>query len=110
MVSCAEGEAELARVLSYPQFKLPAERVQQVLTDIRQISLPVILTSTFSAVPEDPDDDVFLRLAVDGGAEFVVTGDRHLLKLVRFRDIEIVTASEFLRRYESSKGTGEKPQ
>ena len=44
----------------------------------------------------DPKDDKFLALAVNGQADFIVTGDRDLLVLNPFRGIAIVQPEEFL--------------
>ena len=48
----------------------------------------------------DPDDDFILECAVEGAAGFIITGDKHLLTMVRFRDCEIPTPDAFLRRLE----------
>jgi len=34
-----------------------------------------------SVISDDPDDDRVLECAVEGGADVIVSGDRHLLKL-----------------------------
>lgn len=47
----------------------------------------------------DPKDNKFLELAVSGKANFIVTGDKDLLVLNPFRNIEIITANEFLTRF-----------
>jgi len=52
--------------------------------------------STFKAVKADSDDDVILRTAYDGKADYIVSGDNHLLSLGKFRAIRIVTVSEML--------------
>jgi len=44
----------------------------------------------------DPKDDEFLALAVNGQANFIVTGDRDLLVLNPFRGIAIVGPDVFL--------------
>jgi len=44
----------------------------------------------------DPDDDKFLEVAVNGGAEILVTGDADLLKLDPFEGIPIVTPAGYL--------------
>jgi predicted nucleic acid-binding protein len=49
------------------------------------------------AVDRDPDDDMVLECAMEGGAHYIVTGDKDLLDLKVFRSIQIVRASEFLR-------------
>jgi len=44
----------------------------------------------------DPDDNKYLELAVNGGAEYIITGDQDLLVLNPFREIKIITIKEFL--------------
>ncbi|MFM7600840.1 MAG: putative toxin-antitoxin system toxin component, PIN family [Pseudanabaena sp.] len=46
----------------------------------------------------DPKDDKFLELAFGGKADFIITGDQDLLVLNPFRNIEIITANDFLSR------------
>lgn len=45
---------------------------------------------------EDPADRKFLECAVAGGADFVVSLDRHLLTLREYRGIRILAPKEFL--------------
>ncbi len=47
-------------------------------------------------IAADPDDDRVLEAAVAGEADFIVSGDRHLLDLGRYEGIEIVTPARFL--------------
>jgi putative PIN family toxin of toxin-antitoxin system len=51
-------------------------------------------------VTEDPDDNRVLECAVAGHADYIVSGDRHLLKLKRHAGITILTAREFLEGFE----------
>ena len=44
----------------------------------------------------DPKDNKYLELAVSGDASLIITGDRDLLVLNPFRDIQILTPQEFL--------------
>lgn len=48
------------------------------------------------AVVDDPDDDALVECAVAGNAEFIVTGDQHLLALGNYNGIQIVTPAIFL--------------
>jgi len=54
------------------------------------------LRSMFKVVEEDPDDDIVLRTAYDGKAEYIVSGDKHLLSLREFRKIKIVKVNQML--------------
>ena len=44
----------------------------------------------------DPKDDKFLELAINGRADYLITGDQDLLVLHPFRDIQIVSAKDFI--------------
>jgi predicted nucleic acid-binding protein len=46
---------------------------------------------------KDPSDSKFLECAVEGNADFIITGDRHLLDLGKFEEIKIVIPAEFLK-------------
>jgi putative PIN family toxin of toxin-antitoxin system len=47
-------------------------------------------------VPLDPKDDVIVATAVKAKADFLVTGDRHLLSLGTYGSIRIVSPRQFL--------------
>jgi len=49
-----------------------------------------------NAVPDDLDDNRVLECAVEGKADFVVSGYRHLLRLGSYEGIAIVTVRQFL--------------
>lgn len=49
-------------------------------------------------VQADPEDDVFLLCAVVAEAEYIVSGDHHLLDLEEYADIPILTVDDFLDR------------
>ena len=46
-------------------------------------------------VCEDPDDDKFLACALACGSNLIVSGDRHLLKVSGYRNIEVLNPREF---------------
>ena len=56
----------------------------------------VQVKSRFKAVKEDPDDDIIVRAAYDGKADYIVSGDRHLFALKEFKGIRILTVDEML--------------
>lgn len=49
-------------------------------------------------VEADPADDIDIAAAVEGLAEYIVTGDRHLLDLGEHEGIRLVTPRDFLDR------------
>ncbi len=49
-------------------------------------------------VSEDPEDNKFLSCARAGKADYIITSDRHLLVLRKFKGIKIVKPVQFLSR------------
>lgn len=50
-------------------------------------------------ISRDPDDDKFIGCAKDSGALYIVSGDKDLLVLRQYDNIQIVTAKEFCEKY-----------
>jgi len=47
-------------------------------------------------IKEDPGDNKFLECALMAKAEFIVSGDKHLLKLKSYENIKVVSAIKFI--------------
>ncbi len=89
---------ELSDVLGrekFNRFVTSVERDEFLETFVEQ----AILVEVIEEVREcrDPKDDKILELALNGGAKFIVSGDKDLLVLNPFRDVKIVTTEDFLR-------------
>jgi len=88
---------EYIKVLSYPKFGLDEEEIKSILREeVLPYFDPVKPVTPVEVVGEDPSDDKFLSLAVDGKAKFLVNGDLHLLGIKRYCETAIVTVSAFL--------------
>jgi len=88
--------AEYEAVLKRPKFKLPPWVVQELLGYIRGNAEWAEPAAELPIELRDPADVKFLRAAVDGGADMVVTEDRDLLDIQEFQNIRIVPSWEFL--------------
>lgn len=64
--------------------------------EVRSISRVVLVSGECEVVASDPDDNMILECASVGGAEYIVTGDHHLLDLRAYQGTEILTAARFL--------------
>jgi predicted nucleic acid-binding protein len=53
------------------------------------------LHASFKVVLKDPNDEI-LNTAYSGRAEFIVTGDRHLLVLEKFKKTKIININQML--------------
>lgn len=61
-------------------------------------ALEMIETTTHIEISRDPDDK-FIECAKDAKAVYIVSGDKDLLVLEHYENIEIITAREFCDRY-----------
>ncbi len=96
---CSEPIAsEFATVMGRKKFQkyVGEDDLRLFLEDLHRIAVFVKVYSRFKAVKDDPSDDAILRTAVDGKADFVVSGDKHLLSMGTFRGVRIVTVQEML--------------
>ena len=85
------------------RFGLTEEQVKErgLLFVESPCSIWVRPTRSASVVTEDPSDNRFLECAIAGDADFIVSGDHHLLSIKRFHGIPIIKAKEFLSRIET---------
>lgn len=70
------------------------------LATINLYSITVPDVSLPQQICEDPDDDKFLATALSSQADFLVTGDKLLLKIKNFSACKIMKAAEFLKNWE----------
>lgn len=54
------------------------------------------IAEVWGAVPADPSDEHVLACAIDGRADVIVSGDRHLLDLGTYQDIPIMVVRDFI--------------
>lgn len=87
--------SEYARVLRYPRLQrqhgLTSDEIDEFIADFRAFAVSVTPSESIKAVLADPDDDIFLGCAVAAGADYIVSGDAHLLALAVFRGIRILS-------------------
>lgn len=94
-VTCPELMEELAEKLEM-KLDFSPEQAAETLADylgfLRVVSIPKLL----EAVSRDPDDNWVLECAVEGKAHYIVSGDKDLLVLKEFHEIQIVRASDLM--------------
>jgi uncharacterized protein len=88
---------EFKTVLGYPKFSLSADEITAIIEDeILPYFEVIVIKEKIEGVCRDPNDDMFLAVAVNAQAPYVVTGDKDLLALRRYKSIAIVTPQEYL--------------
>ena len=73
---------EYVKPLSYPKFQLSEAEIKYIIEEELFPYVEVIrVKSKVNVVKEDKEDNKFLALALDGKADYIISGDKHLLKL-----------------------------
>ena len=88
---------ELAETLSPPKLDLYVSRPdrQKFFELFARVAEWVPVTTTIRRC-RDPKDDKFLELAIDGNADWIITGDKDLLELSPFQSTSILNPAAAL--------------
>ena len=94
---------EAYRVVRYPKLVrlmkkhgVTPEEVESVIERLSAIAIVTPGGLTLDVIQDDPCDNKILACAVEGEADFIISGDRHLNDFKEFRGITIVNPSTFL--------------
>ncbi len=70
-----------------------------IIEDIKTYAEVVSPKFSLHIVQDDPDDDKFLECAMEFQAEYIVSGDKHLISLGSYQGILIVNPRRFIEIY-----------
>jgi uncharacterized protein len=86
---------EMADVLAR-KFGATLEEIAEAREIVAKAAKMVSPTAELNVISHDPPDDRVLECAVSAGSDYIVTGDKDLLRLKQFNGIRIFTAAELL--------------
>ncbi len=101
-VTSADILREAEGVLARPKFGLTRSQVLGILELFRDTFEIVSPCIAVDVVASDPSDNRILEAALQGDAQFIISGDKHLLDLGEWSGIRILAPAEFLRLPELS--------
>ncbi|MBM3254308.1 MAG: putative toxin-antitoxin system toxin component, PIN family [Candidatus Omnitrophica bacterium] len=88
---------EIAMVLSRPKFhNLISDEERKEVTIFLESSAEFIIPKKSISICRDPEDNQILACALEGGANFIITGDKDLLSLNPFKNISIISPKDFI--------------
>jgi len=95
---------EYLKVLTYPRFSLSEIEIDLILKHellpyFKVVDIPATDNPEAKKKPiieADPDDDKFLLCALADKCRYIISGDKHLLELKVYENIEIITPATFL--------------
>jgi putative PIN family toxin of toxin-antitoxin system len=92
--------SELENVVRRPHIRerigWSSERLATLLTLLAGSASPVSAETRVEVIMADPADNRVLEAALAGEAEYIVSGDNHLLSLGTYAGIEIISPARFV--------------
>lgn len=96
---------EIKRVLHYPhiknKYKLTDEEINLAIATIEKDAIVLVDVLELDVIKEDPDDNKVLACALEVRADYIISGDKHLLTLEQYENIPIIRVKEYLGILES---------
>jgi putative PIN family toxin of toxin-antitoxin system len=87
---------EMRRVLEGKKFQFPGEITDLIVHEIESLVEIVKPKERLTVIENDPEDNRVLECAQESKADYIVSGDFHLLGIKEFAGTKILTPGEFL--------------
>lgn len=94
---------EIGQVLKYPKVKkalrkhrITSQAVDDVILKLLKAAIVTPGEMVTEGVSEDPADDMIIACALEGHADFIISGDHHLTDLGDYQGIKIIAPSAFV--------------
>lgn len=95
---------EIRQVFNYPKLAKLMEKNnitrQEVYDFLDKMSRVALITPgklDIDVIPKDPADNKIIACALEGDADFIISGDQHLTDLKIFQSIKIIDPAAFLK-------------
>ncbi len=96
---------EFRTVLEYPKFSLTVEEIRVIIEEEVLPYFDIIeIEDKIRRICRDPDDDKFITCAASVSADFIVTGDKDLLDIGKYKSVKIIGASVLLKMFHLREG------
>lgn len=93
---------EVRRTLDDPRIRryvrLTSREIEAWLASVQSVAELVEGRRSVRVVARDPDDDKYFAAALEGDADVVVSGDKHVLEVKQFERIRVLTPRAFLEK------------
>lgn len=95
---------EIGRTLAYPRLREVYECVnvkrEELIEAVLRIAIIVEVKAEVDVIHEGSADNKFLECALDGNADYVVSGDEHLLRIKHYGRMQVISVRQFLKLLE----------
>jgi uncharacterized protein len=92
----------LHRVRIYSKYALNEQVIDGIAAFLYEGTILTEDSYKVLKITKDPEDNKFIGCAIEGDADYIVSGDGHLLSLKSYKGIQIVNANGFLNILEKA--------
>ncbi len=94
--TCIELRNEIENVLKRPKFSkfVSASGIEKVI-QLHDLVTKTYKTGKLLSVTADSKDDYLFALALKAKADYLVTGDKLLLNIVRYKQTQVISLAQF---------------
>ncbi|MBI4691509.1 MAG: putative toxin-antitoxin system toxin component, PIN family [Nitrospirae bacterium] len=101
LITSSDIIEEISAVLLYPKIMKRHRRTpEQIEVFLKKLTKAAVITHSglrLDVIKDDASDNKYLECAVEGGAHYIISGDKHLTDLKSFRGIKIIEPAHFLK-------------
>lgn len=87
---------EFKEVISRQKFSFSKEQIEKAFKQLLSLSEIIIPKVKIDIIKEDSTDNIILECALTGKVNYIVSGDKHLLKLKKYKKIKIIKTLEII--------------
>ena len=92
---------ELRDVLQRPKLGFPPDLCLHIAEELHGVCDIISPSLNLHVIRSDPDDNCILECAVEASADYIVSGDPHLLELGAFERIAILSPADYLKEFDT---------
>ena len=90
---------EMEGVLSGKKFQYPKPIIRYIRSALEDLAEFVTPETRVKVIEDDPNDNRILECGLEAKADFIISGDHHLLELKEHQGIRIITPSDLMKGY-----------
>ena len=87
---------EIEEVIGRPKFHAGRNEIEYFIKSIEKISNKVSIKNKIKKGSRDKSDNKYIECGIAANADYIISGDIHLLEIKKYKNIKIATAREYL--------------
>lgn len=92
---------EFKDVLTYQKFSLNEKEIKTIIEEeILPFFEVVEVQKKIRGICRDPDDDKFISCAISASADYIISGDKDLSDMKKYKSVKIIKSADFLKMFE----------